>query len=172
MTMIALSPLRIRHLWRALLLLVPLAATSAQPMAVTADDLTLSTMWARATAPNASVGAAYLVIENRGKQLDTLLRAASPVAAEISFHRTMQADGVSHMDQLWTVDVPPGRTVKFEPNGRHIMLTGLKQPLVAGTHIPITLQFQHAGAVTIQVEIVPLTAAGPGAPDAAAGASH
>jgi hypothetical protein len=161
-----LSPPRIRHLWRALCVLVPLACTSAQPRVVTADDLTVSTMWARATAPNATVGAAYLVIENRGKQLDTLLRAASPVAGEVTFHRTTQADGVAHMDQLWTVDLPPGRTVKFEPNGRHIMLTNLKQPLVAGTPIPITLQFQHAGAVTIELEVVPLTASGPTAPDA------
>jgi copper(I)-binding protein len=53
--------------------------------------------------------------------------------------------------------------VKFEPVGRHVILSGLKQPLVAGTHIPVTLHFQHAGDVIVHVEVVPATASGPGA---------
>jgi hypothetical protein len=168
----SLSFLRGRHAWRAMVLLLPLAAAGAQPATVTADDLTISGIWARATTASVAVGAMYLTIENRGRQLDTLLRASSPAASEVLFHRTMQQDGMAHMDQLWTVDVPPGRTVKFEPNGRHIMLNGLKQPLVAGTSIPVTLQFQHAGAVTIEVEVLPITATGPATAGPAAAPAH
>jgi hypothetical protein len=154
---------RCRHAWRAVLMLLPLAAMCAQPPVVTADDLSISGIWARATTPGVGMGSMYLTIENRGRQLDTLLRASSPVAGEVTFHRTIQQEGVAHMDQLWTVDVPPGRTVKFEPNGRHIMLIGLQKPLVAGTRIAVTLQFQHAGAVQVEVPVLPITATGPAA---------
>ena len=40
------------------------------------------------------------------------------------------------------------------PGGYHIMLMGLKQPLKEGDHIPITLTFAHAGAITAQVTVV------------------
>jgi periplasmic copper chaperone A len=152
---------RVRHAWRLLILLVSLQAVAAQPKSVTAGDLTIAAAWAHATAPGATTGAAYLTIESRSQQLESLLRATSPVAGEMTFQRTSQRDGVSRTDPLWSVDIPAGRTVKFEPTGRHLVLAGLKQPLAAGTYVSVTLHFQHAGDVTIQVEIVPATASGP-----------
>jgi hypothetical protein len=149
-------------------MLLPLAAVCAQPPVVTADDLAISGIWARATTPGVDMGSMYLTIENRGRQQDTLLRASSPVASEVTFHRTIQQEGVAHMDQLWAVDVPPGRTVKFEPNGRHIMLMGLQKPMEAGTRIAVTLQFQHAGAVQVEVPVLPITSTGPAATATAA----
>jgi copper(I)-binding protein len=44
------------------------------------------------------------------------------------------------------------------PGGYHIMLLGLKQPLIQGEQVPLTLTFEHAGPVTVQASI-----AGPGA---------
>jgi copper(I)-binding protein len=152
-----------RRLIPVFALLVCCAAIAAQPQPTIADDLTISPAWARATPVGTNVGAVYFSIENRGSQLDTLLRVTSPIAGEAMFHRTMGHDGVVHMEQLWTIDLATGRTVKFEPNGRHVMLHDLKQALVAGTTVPITLHFQHAGAVTLQVRVVPISATGPAA---------
>jgi copper(I)-binding protein len=158
-----LDSLRIRHAWRPLLLLVSLAAVAAQPpQSFTAGDLTIAAAWAHATTPGATTGTAYFSIENRSRQLETLLRVSSTVADEMTFQRTSQRDGVSRTDPVWSVDIPPGRTVKFEPNGRHVILSGLKQPLAARTQISVTLHFQHAGDVTVQLEVVPAAASGPG----------
>jgi copper(I)-binding protein len=41
------------------------------------------------------------------------------------------------------------------------MLMGLSAPLQAGTRIPLTLVFERAGAIVVEVEIAPLGAAGP-----------
>jgi copper(I)-binding protein len=154
---------RISHAWRPLLLLVSLAAVAAQPKSFTVGDLTIADARAHATTPGATTGTAYFSIENRSRQLEALLRVSSTVADGMSFQRTSQRDGVSRTEPVWSVDIPPGRTVKFEPVGRHVILSGLKQPLVAGTHIPVTLHFQHAGDVIVHVEVVPATASGPGA---------
>lgn len=142
-------------------LLISLTAAAAHPQAIQADDLTISTAWAHATPGGATTGAVYFTMENGGTQLDTLLRASSPVAGDVVFHRTTEHDGAVHMEQLWTIDLVAGRTVKFEPGARHVMLKDLTGPLVAGTAVPITLQFQHAGAVTLQVQIVAAGADGP-----------
>ena len=51
--------------------------------------------------------------------------------------------------------IAPGQTVTAEPGGLHVMLTGLKKPLVAGTRVPLVLTFRHAGAITVQVDVHP-----------------
>lgn len=45
--------------------------------------------------------------------------ALAAAELQIVFHRTTQHDGQSHLEQLWTIDLVAGRTVKFEPDGRH-----------------------------------------------------
>lgn len=150
-----------RQLYPVFALLTCLAVAAAEPQSIQADDLTISPAWAHATPAGATSAAVYFTVKNSGTQLETLLRASSPLADEVIFHRTGEHDGVPHMEQLWTIDVVAGRPVNFQPDGRHVMLNGLKQPLVAGTTIPITLQFQHAGAIPLQVQIVPVGANGP-----------
>ncbi len=37
------------------------------------------------------------------------------------------------------------------------MLMGLKVPLAAGTRLPLVLNFRQAGAITVQMDVQPLT---------------
>jgi copper(I)-binding protein len=152
---------RVRRTWLALALPVSLAVTAGEPLSISADDLTISPAWAHATPAGAETSAVYFSIENSGSQLETLLRASSPVAGDAMFARTTEHDGESLVEQIWSIDVVAGRKVNFQPEGRHVMLKALKQPLVAGTRIPLTLQFQFAGEVTMQVQILPANASGP-----------
>ncbi len=57
----------------------------------------------------------------------------------------------------------PRHPVTLAPGGIHIMLMGLKRPLVAGASVPITLTFAHAGSIAVSVPIEPLGATGLGA---------
>jgi copper(I)-binding protein len=50
------------------------------------------------------------------------------------------------------VDVPARAVVVLAPQGTHLMLMGLTQPLVAGERIPLTLQFAQAGKRPINVD--------------------
>jgi hypothetical protein len=45
--------------------------------------------------------------------------------------------------------------VKFEPGGKHFMLTGLRQPLPVDAQFPLTLHFDKAGEVTVTVRVGP-----------------
>jgi hypothetical protein len=100
-----------------------------------------------------SVGAVYLSISNRGPAPDRLLAAESPIAAKIEFHKSTRVAGVMQMRAVSFVDCPAGATVKIEPGGLHIMLLGLKEPLVAGSSFPLTLVFRGAGRIALQVSI-------------------
>ena|SRR5687768_17198474 len=110
--------------------------------------------WANATPVGASVAAVYveLVVE----QTDTLLSASTTVADHIEMHTSSEDNGMMKMRQLTTVELKGGEPFRFAPGGAHLMLIGLRQPLVAGMRFPITLQLERAGAVTAQVQVVEL----------------
>ena len=57
------------------------------------------------------------------------------------------------MRQVQSIDVPAGGTAELKPGGLHVMLIGLSQPLTLGTKIPLTLTFERAGPVTVEVMV-------------------
>lgn len=109
--------------------------------------------WARPAVEGMPVGAAYLEIVNGGRSPDTLLGASSPVCESIEFHRTILEDGMARMRPAGELVIAAGATLEAEPDGLHLMLMGLKGPLVAGTQVPLTLRFKVAGDITVQLEI-------------------
>jgi copper(I)-binding protein len=100
-------------------------------------------------------------IENTGKAADRLVGASTPAAERVELH-TMAMDGnVMRMREVAAIDLPPGQTVALEPGRLHLMLMGLKSPLKADTKVPLTLKFEKAGEVQVELK-VEAADAGPG----------
>jgi hypothetical protein len=140
-------------------LMLTLTATGA--MAQSSGDITVESIWARATPPGAKTGAIYLTLANKGDSDDKLVGASTPAAAMAGLHTEIMANGVMEMRPVKSVDVPAGGKAVLKPGARHIMLMGLKQRLKQGAHFPLTLRFAHAAPLTVQVEIAKVGAAGP-----------
>ena len=100
-------------------------------------------------------GVAYLSITNKGPQQDTLIAASTPAAARVEFHRTSLVAGMARMRPAGALVVEPNATITAEPGGLHLMLVCLKSPLVAGTSVPLVLQFKSAGEITVQLSVEP-----------------
>lgn len=115
--------------------------------------LAVTQPWARFTAPGAANGAAYLVIRNNGAEPDRLIGAATPRAAKVELHESAMEGEVMTMRPREAIEIKPSETVRFEPGGLHIMLFGLSAPLKEGEAFPLTLRFEKAGALTIEVEV-------------------
>lgn len=135
----------------------------AMPAApVTLGDLEISNGFSRATLPNAPVGGGYITITNTGGEADRLVSAASPVADVAQIHQMKMDGDVMKMNELPEgVEIPAGSTVVLEPGGLHIMLMKLTQPLVDGTRIPLTLTFEKAGGVEVELSVGGPAAKGP-----------
>ena len=133
-------------------------------------QLTVSDAWAR-PALAGNNGAIYFVIQNPGAE-DTLLRVATDAAGTVEMHMTMMVEGdamehdmsgsetgtlpeaqVMRMVQQENVPVPGGEKVEFAPGGLHVMLIGLNADLVVGDTIEVTLTFEIAGEITLQVPV-------------------
>jgi protein SCO1/2 len=114
-------------------------------------DLHIEHPWARASIGAGKAGAAYLTIVNHGKEVERLLAAATPVAERAALHTHLMEEGVMKMRPLQAIEVAPGEPTVLEPGGIHIMLTGLQRPLTEGETFPLTLIFQAAGSIEVDV---------------------
>jgi copper(I)-binding protein len=97
-----------------------------------------------------------LTLSNLGAAPDRLLGGATPVASQVEVHEMSMDGGVMRMRPVsGGLVIPAGGTVALKPGGYHIMLIGLKTPLTAGTMVPLTLRFEKAGLVKLQVPVRP-----------------
>ena len=89
------------------------------------------------------------------KQEDRLLSASTPAAEKVERHTHIHDGDVMRMRmrQINAIDISPESNTRLEPSGLHLMLIGLKQPLVKGKALPMTLVFEQAGPVTVQIDV-------------------
>lgn len=142
-----------------------LAAAALGGSAAVAHEFTLGALrldhpWARASAGPARNGTAFLVIENAGAA-DRLLAAAGEVAERVELHTHTMDGNVMQMRRVEFVEIPAQGEAALQPGGIHIMLIGLKQPLREGERFPLTLTFEKAGAVTVEVAVEGVGSMGP-----------
>ena len=149
----AIGPSRLRHFVAATLVICSLAGpTWAEPMA-SVGAMTIRDAWARASLGQTGTSAAYMTLEVRGDEPDRLVAAASPVAASATLHTHLMDGGVARMRPVAAIEIAPGEPTVLEPGGLHIMLMGLQEKLVAGKTLALSLTFERAGAVDLQVPI-------------------
>ena len=135
-------------------LLAGASASAAEP------TITAEKAWARATTSAAATGVVYLSLADTGPAADRLVGVATPVAAHADMHIMVMEGNVMQMRPVDAVDVKPGERIQFKPSGLHIMLTDLKQPLTRGERFPVTLDFEKAGKVDVEVLVLPIGATG------------
>lgn len=140
-------------------------AMTADPLApVSIGDIEITDAFTRATLPNAPVAGGYLTITNKGSAEDRLLSVTSPAAGKVELHEmSMQGDVMKMAPLPDGIVLPPGETVELSPGGEHIMFMQLKHPFVEGETVPVTLDFEKAGTVEVQL---PVGGIGADAPDA------
>lgn len=116
-------------------------------------ELTIDHPWSRELPPNAPAGAAYFTLKNQGAAADRLIGASTPRAQKSELHTHVHKDGLMKMQQIPAVEIPAKGEVVFQPGGNHVMLFGLGQPLKAGEEFPLSLEFEKAGKVEVQVQV-------------------
>ena len=132
----------------------------------TVGDIAIGHPYATPSIAGSPNGAAYLAsIENKGAAADRLVRASSPMASRVEIHTmNMDANGVMRMREIDAIDLAPKARVQMKPGaGLHFMLIGLKQPLKEDATFPMTLEYEHAGKVEVEVIVAPPKPGGPAA---------
>jgi copper(I)-binding protein len=134
-------------------LLLPACFANAHEYKV--GELEIAHPWSQELPLNAPTVAAYFVIDNEGKTADRLLSVDSPIAGEAQLHEHIMQNDLMKMQQVPGVDIPAGGNVTFAPMAYHVMLVNLKDRslLSDGKRFPLTMHFEKAGDVTVEVSV-------------------
>jgi copper(I)-binding protein len=129
--------------------------------------LSIQDAWAR-PADAGGTSAVYFTLVNASDVPDLLTAARTDAAFAAELHETKpsvvdDASGDGGMDMgegevmqmvpRDSIAVPAGEQVEFAPGGLHVMLIDLQQDLTPGEIIDVTLVFEEAGEVPVQVEV-------------------
>ena len=129
-------------------LLIAGPATAAEPVVV-------RDAWIRAPAPGQPVAGAYMEVTAQAKS--ALVAIESPVAARGELHSMTMVGGIMKMRPAERIELAPGRPVKLEPGGLHVMLVDLKRPLKPGERIPLAVTVERADSsratITVEAEV-------------------
>ncbi len=130
-------------------------AASAFALPAFAADIMVQDPYARSSAMMATSGAAFMQIMNHGETDDRLIGAASPVAEMVQLH-THKEDENGVMRMLHVEEgfpVAAGETLMLARGGNHVMFMGITEPFEQGDMIPLTLTFEKAGDITVEVPV-------------------
>ena len=145
----------------------PLAAVALALLwcsAAGAQDYKLGTLeighpWARATPPTAPAGGGYLTVTNKGTTEDRLISVKSPAAGAVQVHEMKMEGNIMRMREVeGGLAIPPGATVALAPGGLHLMMMGLREPLKQGERVPVTLVFEKAGSINVELAVIAMGA--------------
>src|SRR5690606_31448115 len=90
------------------------------------------------TVPNT---AAYFTLENHTEKAVRLTGVSTSVAKEAQLHTIIEEQGMVKMRQVEGFDIPSHGRLILSPSGEHVMLLGLKAPLVLDQKVELQLQF-------------------------------
>jgi len=129
------------------------AKPEAAAVAASAGSIAIDHAWAGPMPGGTDVGAGYLTVSNSG-DADRLISASSPRAQMVMLH-DMHMEGAMMVMRTAAsgMAVPAHGALEFSPGGAHLMFMGVTQPFTIGQQIPVTLNFEHAGAVSLNLPV-------------------
>ena len=130
---------------------------------------------ARASAPMAQTGAAYVTIFNGTDSEVRLASVDAGISDEVSLHETVEENGVMSMvEQPEGFPIPAQATLEMKPGGKHIMFMGLNQELKEGESRKLVLNFADGTSLPVELPVVSIAAMpmGGNAHDDAMGSEH
>jgi len=123
------------------------------PLAL-AGDITVKDAYLRVSGAMAKSAAAFMTIENAGAQ-DRLISATSDLAKKVELHTHQQETGgvmrMIHVEEGFAI--PASGSHALSRGADHVMFMGLNSVPAQGEKITLTLTFENAGDVLVEVPV-------------------
>jgi hypothetical protein len=129
----------------------------------------VSNVWSR---PATGTAVVYATIRNSAAVPDRLIGATSPLANHVGLHQSVESKmpgmsmggnmgnmpmgSMTSMKTLSAIPVPAHGATSLAPGGYHLMLD-LRHDIKAGDVIPLRLHFVHAGWVSTDARVKPIS---------------
>lgn len=103
--------------------------------------------------PNQTNVPVYMTLKNDADIAERLLGATTPLAAKVEIIDLRSQAGIQLPVAVSALPVPPGGKLVLGTEGPRLLLSGFKKRLVAYDTFNLTLQFEKAGRVEIEVMV-------------------
>ena len=138
-----------------------LYAGAVAAFAQNAAPVEASGAWVRAAVAGQSGTGAFMKLTAQAPL--RLVGVATPVAGVAEVHEMKMDGDTMKMRAIPGIDLPARQAVELKPGGYHLMLMDLKQPIQAGSSVPLTLTFEDAKGVKSTLALqAPVQASAPG----------
>ena len=138
----------------ALAALVAILALPAFALDYKLGAIEIGHPWSRATPPTAESGGGFLAITNTGTTPDRLIAVKSPAADKVEIHEMKMDGNIMRMREVEKgIEIPPGATVELKPGSFHVMFMGLRAPFAKDAKVPLTLVFEKAGSIDVDLMV-------------------
>ncbi|WP_264210396.1 copper chaperone PCu(A)C [Leisingera thetidis] len=131
------------------------AALAGSAFADGAHKIIVHEPYARVSSPAAKAGAAFMEIVNQTHEDDRLIGVRSEAAAKVQLHTHKEGDDgvmqMMHVEEGFAIE--EGGTRMLQRGGDHVMLMGLTRSLSHGDVVKLTLVFEKAGEMDIEVPV-------------------
>ncbi|NRD72735.1 copper chaperone PCu(A)C [Shewanella sp. VB17] len=108
--------------------------------------------YVRAMPPSVPNSAAYFSLMNHGPSIK-LIGVDVAFANEAQLHTVLEEDGMVKMRQTSSFEIAKDTTLTLSDSGQHVMLLGLKKPLVAGDSVELMLRFDDGSQLPVSLMV-------------------
>lgn len=127
-------------------------------MHTTSPGVAVTDAWARPPLTPTGAGAVYLTVVNNTRTADRLIGVKTSAAKRAQLHTHILTDGIARMRRVERISLKAGGTIIMKPGGFHVMLMRPNAALKEGTKFLLTLVFERAGEIEVQVLVRNATA--------------
>jgi copper(I)-binding protein len=92
------------------------------------------------------IASLYFTLENHGAETDTL-RGLSASMGTATLHNVVTEGGLTRMEPVGLLTIPPDGTIELRPGSYHVMLSRIAEPAIPGDSIDVRLTFAVNGQV-------------------------
>ena len=124
----------------------------AASLSVSAQQLTVTEPWVRATVPQQKATGAFMHLRSDADV--RLVAAESPVAGVVEIHEMSMQSDVMKMSPISGLDLPAGQDVELKPGGYHVMLMDLRQQVKVGDEVPLRLVIERRDGSRTSMDVV------------------
>ena len=145
---------RITTRWGLIGLAIALATTTVACNENTGIEI--ADAWGRPSPSVATAGAFFMMITNNADTDDALISASSPACGTVELHESfMNDEGAMAMQPVagGQIVIPAGSSVELKQGGLHVMCINKLEDFAEGSELELTLQFENAGDLPLNVEI-------------------
>jgi hypothetical protein len=118
-------------------------------------EITIEGAYARVSTAMSKSGAAFMVVHNSGAEDDQMIDAKAEISDRVELH-THKADANGVMQMLHVPEgftIPAGGMHELKRGADHVMFLGLKNTLSHGDVVHVTLTFEKAGDIEIDIPV-------------------